>query len=329
MNRRKFISNASVALTMAGAFSGDLLAAVNPQTSPKRIGIIGLDTSHSIAFTKALNGESPKPEFANFRIVAAYPYGSKTIESSATRIPGYIDEVKKLGVKIVDSIEALLETVDYVLLETNDGTLHLEQALPVIKAKKPVFIDKPIAASLKDVQAIYETAHKAGVPIFSASSLRYMDTVQQAIHGKVGKVLGADTYSPATLEPHHPDFFWYGIHGIEMLIALMGTGCKQVSRVHTDGTDVVVGVWNDGRIGTFRGTRTGKHTYGGTVYGENGDLTLGPYDGYDALLVQIIQFFISGKSPIDERETMEIYAFMEAADQSKQANGKVIQLAHL
>lgn len=329
MERRKFIKSASLVLAAVSGAQSNLLANSLSPAREKRVGIIGLDTSHSIAFTKALNAASPSEELLGYRITAAYPYGSKEIESSAKRIPGYIEEVEKFGVKIVDSIAALLREVDYVMLETNDGTLHLEQALLVIKAKKPLFIDKPVAASLKDVYRIYEAANAAGVPVFSASSLRYMTTVQNAIGGKVGKVLGADTYSPATLEPHHPDFFWYGIHGIEMLIALMGLGCQQVSRVYTEGTDVVVGVWKDGRIGTFRGTRTGKHTYGGTVYGEEGDLTLGPYDGYDALVTQIVQFFDSGKSPVDEKETMEIYAFMEAADRSKEANGAVVQLRDL
>lgn len=326
MERRKFIKKASFAIAAVGAMQTGVLANAKNTLQEKRIGIIGLDTSHSIAFTKALNAAAPSEELLGYRITAAYPYGSKRIESSAKRIPGYIEEVKSFDVKIVDSIEALLREVDYVMLETNDGTLHLEQAMLVINAGKPLFIDKPVAASLVEVHKIYEAARQAGVPIFSASSLRYMTTVQEAIGGKVGKILGADTFSPAVMEPNHPDFFWYGIHGIEMLIALMGPDCVELSRMHTEGTDVVTGRWSDGRLGTFRGTRTGKHTYGGTVYGEEGDLTLGPYDGYDGLIKEIVKFFETGKSPVDEKETLAIYAFMDAADRSKQKNGAVVQL---
>lgn len=325
MDRRIFIKNASIAVAgLNTVLNGSAMATSAKMQKGKKIGIIGLDTSHSVAFTKALNAPSPQKELLGYKIVAAYPYGSKTIESSASRIPGYIEDVKQQGVEIVDSIATLLEKVDVVMLETNDGRLHLEQALAVIKAKKPLFIDKPVAASWKDVKQIYDTAKRFSVPVFSASSLRYMDTVQAVRAGKVGKVLGADTYSPATLEPNHPDFFWYGIHGVEMLITVMGVGCEQVSRVHTDGTDVVVGIWNDGRIGTFRGTRTGKHTYGGTAYGENGDLTLGPYNGYDGLIKQIIGFFETGQSPVTDDETLAIYAFMVAADESKKLNGKAV-----
>jgi predicted dehydrogenase len=254
-------------------------------------------------------------------VVAAYPYGSRDIESSFKRIPGYTDDVKKLGVEITGSIDELLNKADVILLETNDGRLHLEQALLVFKAGKPVFIDKPVAASLSDTIAIYDAAKRYKVPVFSASSLRYMETVQAVTKGKIGKVLGADTYSPATLEKNHPDLFWYGIHGVETLFTVMGMGCKSVSRVHTDNTDIMVGVWEDGRIGTVRGTRSGQHTYGGTVYGETGDATLGPYSGYDSLLVQIIKFFQTGQPPVTPEETLEIYAFMTAADESKRNAG--------
>jgi hypothetical protein len=153
-----------------------------------------------------------------------------------------------------------------------------------------------------------------------------MESAQEAAAGKMGKILGADCFSPATLEPTHPDLFWYGIHGVETLYTVMGTGCQSVTRTQTDGTEIVVGVWEDGRIGTFRGTRTGKHEYGGTAFGEKGPLKLGPYTGYDNLLDRIIAFYKTGNVPIAPKETLEIYTFMEAADESKRKGGKSIAL---
>src|SRR5690606_37166381 len=163
------------------------------------------------------------------KVVAAYPYGSKEIKSSAERIPGYTEEIKKMGVSIEGSISELLEKVDVVLLETNDGRLHLEQALQVFKAGKRVFIDKPIAASLKDAVAIFEASKKYNVPVFSASSLRY---IKGANDIDKNEVVGASTYSPASIEKSHPDLFWYGVHGVETLFTVMGTGCQEVVRVH-------------------------------------------------------------------------------------------------
>lgn len=323
LNRRKFLTGTVIG-TIGMTLINPLESLSRPVAKGKRVGIIGLDTSHSIAFTKMLNADSPDAKYLGYKVVAAYPYGSRTIESSASRIPGYIDQVKPMGVKIVDSIDALLKEVDVVLLETNDGRLHLEQVLPVLKAKKRVFIDKPIAASLEDTLAIFEASKKYNVPLFSASSLRYIKGIEGL---EKNKVVGADTYSPCSLEKTHPDLFWYGIHGVETLYTVMGTGCKEVTRVHTEGTDVVVGVWEDGRVGTFRGTRTGKSGYGGTVYTTDGNRPLGPYGGYDPLLVDIIKYFENGTVPVTPEETIEIFTFMEAADESKRQGGKPVKLA--
>ncbi len=292
-----------------------------------RIGIIGLDTSHSPAFAELINAPDAGPEYAGYRVVAAYPKGSEDIESSVSKIPEYTDAVRALGVEIVDSIEDLLERVDAVMLETNDGRPHLAQARLVIEAGKPLFIDKPVAGSLADAIAIYRLAEEHGVPVFSSSSLRYTSKALAVRDGSIGEVVGADTYSPATLEPHHPDFFWYGIHGVELLYTVMKTGCKSVRRVHTVDTDIVVGLWADGRVGTVRGTRTGLHSYGGTAFGRQANQEIGPYEGYGGLVAAIVEFFRTGVSPVSVEETIEIYTFMEAADESKRHGGAEIRLA--
>lgn len=320
-NRRDFLK--ATAATGIGLSIGSNLFAGDNSKGGKKVGIIGLDTSHSIAFTKLLNNAADTDEFGGYKVVAAYPHGSKDIESSVSRIPRYTKQVKEYGVEIVDSIKKLLKKVDVVLLETNDGRLHLEQALPVLKAGKRMFIDKPVAASLKDAVAIYKAAEDYNVPIFSASSLRYIKGIENVDREKV---LGADTFSPAKLEKTHPDFFWYGIHGVETLFTVMGTGCKNVVRVNTEDTDVVVGTWEDGRIGTFRGTRSGKHDYGGTVFSEDGKIILGPYAGYKPLLLDIITYFETGAVPVTPEETLEIFTFMEAADESKRQGGASVNL---
>jgi hypothetical protein len=303
-----------------------LTADEDSSTKPFRIGIIGLDTSHSVAFTQLINGAKPGDELASCRVVAAYPPGSADIKSSVERVPKYREQLEQQGIEMVDSIDQLLQRVDGVLLETNDGRPHLEQLRAVLKAKKPVFIDKPIAGSLRDAVAIFAEAKAAGVPVFSASSLRFAPSAQEVRHGAIGHVVGCDTYSPCPIEPTHPDLFWYGIHGVETLFTVMGPGCHSVVRTSSDGTDVVVGQWADGRIGTFRGIREGKGEYGGTAFGTDDVRALGQFDGYGPLVVEIVRFFHTGKPPVDADETLEIYAFMEAADQSKRQGGVPITL---
>ena len=296
---------------------------LTPVSAQMKAGIIGLDTSHVIAFTKALNDPKAKPELAGCKVVAAYPQGSRDIESSVSRVPGYVSEMKGLGVEIVDSIDELLKRVDVVFLETNDGRPHLEQLLPCLRAKKPTFIDKPIAGSLVDAVAIFENARKAGVPVFSSSSLRYGANTQAVHQGSIGAIQHCVTTSPASLEATHPDLFWYGIHGVESLFTVMGTGCQSVKRGTTDDGQIeVVGKWSGDRTGIFRESKG----YTGTAKGEKGTAEVGQSSGYGPLLVEVIKFFKTGKPPVAEQETLEIYAFMEAADESKRRGGAEVKL---
>ncbi len=332
-NRRKFIRNAAITSVGAGLLGSlrPLYGMAGSQNADViRIGIIGLDTTHAIAFTKAFNNATPVAGLENMKVVAAFPQASPDIALNQKRLPGFTEDVRKMGVEIVDSIESLLAKVDVVLLESNDGRPHLAQALPVIKAGKKLFIDKPLAASLADGMKIFEAAAQYKVPVFSASSLRFMESAQQIARDHViGKVLGADTYSPAAIEKTHPDLFWYGIHGVETLYTVMGTGCRTVTRFHTPDTDVAVGMWNDDRIGTFRGTRSGPDDFGGRVFGEKGSMVLGPFKGYELLLQQIAGFFRTGIPPVKPEETLEILAFMEAAEVSKQRNGAPVTLEEM
>lgn len=300
-----------------------LVADAADADQPLRIGIIGLDTSHSIAFTKALNAERPKPGLEGCRVVAAYPQGSADIESSVSRVPGYTAEIQKYGVEIVDSIELLLTKVDAVLLESNDGRPHRDQVLPVLKAGKPVFVDKPLAGSLTDCVAIFELARRYRVPLFSASSLRYGKDTQKVRAGEIGALQSAEASSPASLEKTHPDLFWYGIHGVEALFTALGPECLEIARDSVDGKIRVTGRWSGGRTGTFL---EGKG-YSGTATGVAGKHSIGSYDGYDPLLVEIVKFFRTGQPPVSEAETLAIYTFMEAADESKRQNGATVQLA--
>lgn len=326
IDRRNFIKTG--ALAGAGITLGSTLSAQG-KTQGKRVGIIGLDTSHSIAFAKALNDPAAGDNFGGYTVVAAYPKGSLDIQSSVERIEGYTNDIRKLGVEIVGSVEELLTKADVFMLETNDGRRHLEQALPVLKAGKKLFVDKPMAASLVDAMAIFQVAEQYGVPVFSASSLRYIKGMKEVKEGAAGKILGAETYSPASLEKTHPDFFWYGIHGVETLFTAMGAGCKSVVRVSTPDTDVAVGTWSDGRIGSFRGLRAGKKDYGGTVFGDKAIVKLGAYNGYNPLLEEIVKFFETGVEPVPRAETLEIMAFMEAADLSKKKNGIPVSVGML
>jgi len=293
---------------------------------PLKAGIIGID-AHALPWTTIINNPEVTGELADMKIVAAYPGGSQDIPRSIEVLEDRATKISKFGVEIVDSIDALLEKADVVLILSIDGRKHLEEAKPVFAAGKPVFIDKPIAGSLADAIEIFRLAQEHKVPCFSSSSLRFAkQTLGIRQDPKLGELIGCDQYAPCSLEPHHPDFFWYGIHGVEPLFTIMGPGCVSVTRVHTEGTDMAVGVWDDGRIGSFRGIRDGRRGYGSTVFGTKGIVPGGGFDGYEPLIVEIVKFFKTGKPPVSAEETLEIFAFMEAADESKRQGGRPVTL---
>lgn len=304
------------------------------QEEPIKIGIIGLDTSHVTAFTGMLNDPKSANHVPGAKVVCAFKGGSPDIAASADRIEGFTKTLReKWGVEIVDSIQTLCSKVDAVLIESVDGRPHLEQVRPVFAAKKRVFIDKPLAGSLKDGREIARLSKESGTPFFSASSIRFYETVLKTKEDPaLGRIQGCDSYSAASLEPHHPDLFWYGIHGVEGLFSVMGPGLESVRCSFYPDTHLVVGRWKDGRTGTFRGIRKGTAAYGVTIFGEKAvrtSLGMQGKNDYRNLLVEIVKFFKTGVAPVSVEEMLEVLAFMEAADVSKAKGGAEVRLDEL
>jgi hypothetical protein len=295
-----------------------------------RLGMIGLDTSHVTAFTELLNNPENKKHVPGGKVVAAFKGGSPDIESSRSRVDGYTRTLQeKYGVKIVPTIEELCREVDAVLLMSVDGRPHLEQARPVIAARKPMFIDKPMAGSLKDVVAIFRLAKEANVPVFSSSSYRFYESLTELKKTDVGEVKGAISYGPCSLEEHHPDLFWYGVHATEALFAVMGTGVETVTRVATKDTDVVAGVWKDGKVGTLRGLRNASTPHKVILFGTKTVAEQKGSGDYAPLVQEIMTFFNTGKPPVPAEETIEMFAFMEGADESKRQGGKPVLIREI
>ncbi|HYE31077.1 MAG TPA: Gfo/Idh/MocA family oxidoreductase [Methylomirabilota bacterium] len=288
-----------------------------------RMGMIGLDTSHVPAFTKIFNDPKATGELAGFKVVAGYP-GGTDIPPSRDRVKKFTADIQQMGVEIVDNIPALLTKVDVVLLMSVDGRIHLQEAEPVIAAGKPLFIDKPMAGSLRDGIKIAELAQAKEVPWFSSSSVRYYPGFQKL--SKSDGLIGAQTWGACTYLEGTPDMFYYGIHGIEALYTLMGAGCESLTRTQTTDTDVVTGVWKDGRVGSYRGIRKGKAEFGGVAFMAKEIKPVEVGGGYEALCIEIAKFFRTGKAPIPPEETLEILAFMEAADESKRRGGAPVKL---
>jgi predicted dehydrogenase len=333
MKRTTLVALTVSCLVLLCASAAPLAGGATAQAAEIRVGIIGTDTSHVTAFTKLLNDKSDPNHVPGARVVAAFKAGSPDVEASRTRIDRFAAELKDTwGVEFVNSIEELCAKVDAVLLESVDGRPHLAQVRTVLKAKKRVFIDKPFTAGYADAREIVRLSRESGVPFFSSSSLRFVADVQAIKNSdKHGGILGAFTFGPEQLEPHHPDLFWYGIHAVEMLYTLLGPGCVEVTRVKTDSGDTVIGRWKDGRVGTMRGLIRGKQDYGAVAFGMNAVIAtpIPLRSDYRGLLVEIVKFFQTGVPPIQPDETLEMMAFMEAAELSKARGGAPVALAEV
>jgi hypothetical protein len=294
-----------------------------------RIGLIGMDTSHVPAFTKLFHDPEASGDLAGFRVVAGFPDGSDT-PMSRDRIEGFTNEARDLGVEIVDSVGALIERSDRLMIVSVDGRIHLRQAEALFDAGKPVFVDKPVAGSLADAVALYDLAERLGVACFSASSTRFGPKITDpGWRDEAGEVLGVTSWGPLAYQAGQPELFFYGIHGIEALFTAMGPGCESVTRVKTPVHEIVTGVWSDGRVGVYRGLLQGAKPYGLTIHGEKAVVNLVEEPSYEALCREIGRFFKTEIPPVSPAATLEIYAFMEAADESLRRGGASVRIAEV
>lgn len=292
-----------------------------------RIGIIGCDTSHAVAFTETWNNPDAKGHVLGCKVVAAYRGGSADIPQSVKLQDEIVPKLKeKYGVKFYDSIAELCADVDAICLESLDGRPKLELIKPVLKSGKPVFVDKPMGTSVRGVRDIFRLANHAGVPIFTSSSLRFATNTLAVRAGAIGIVTNAETFGPCETDPHHPELYWYGIHGVEALFTVMGPGCESVQRrTNALGLVEVVGSWSGGRRGVFREAKD----FHGKAAGATGELAVGRWDGYVPLVQAITKFFQTRIAPVSPEETLEIYAFMDGAALSQQNAGRPVQISEV
>jgi hypothetical protein len=292
-----------------------------------RIAIVGVDTSHAEQFTLRLHDAGQPGHVPGAKVVAAFPMPSEDLAESRDRVGGFTAVVRdKFGVRIAHSVEDACRDVDAVLLCALDGRPRVALMKRLLGFGKPVFMDKPVAASLEDAVEIYRLADAAGVPVFSASAIRWYPGVVEVAAAEAAPALGAISYGPAHIMQHHPDLFFYGIHPTEALFTVMGSGCVSVTRSTTPVASVVTGLWQGGRLGTLHGIHEGTKGYKVIRFGHAGIIEQTQEGDYTPMLREIVKFFQTGQPPLSAKETLEIYAFMEAAEESKRRGGGSVSL---
>lgn len=303
-------------------------------STPLRIGIIGLDTSHVIAFSQIFNDPKNAHHLSSGRIAVAFPGGSPDFPLSINRVEGYTKQLRDdFGVKIVDDCASVAKECDLVMIESVDGRVHLDQFKQTLAFKKPTYIDKPLAVCSDEAREIFRLAKQNGIPLMSASSLRYADGVVNARDPRkqqeLGAIRGCDVFGPMEIEPTQPGLYWYGIHSVEMMVAIMGAGCQQVQTDMNANADIVTATWGDGRVAVLRGNRKAHSSFGAVVHHEKAHQYVDAAAGrpkYVNLLDAIMRSLPQGHSDIPEQETLDIIRLIEAANESRENGGRVVKL---
>ena len=125
----------------------------------------------------------------------------------------------------------------------------------------------------------------------------------------------------------------------------MGPGVASVTCTSTPTAELITATWKDGRVGTYRGIKVGAVKYSATVFGDKGVSTAGIYGhgipvngvvpttdkyvGYEGLATEMAKFLKGGPPPVSAAETLEIFALIQAAEESKAMNGAVTALKDL
>jgi predicted dehydrogenase len=295
----------------------------------QRIGLVGLDTSHVIAFTKLLNVMTEKDHIPGARVIAGYPGGSDDIDVSRNRVEGFTKDLReKYGVEIMNSPEDVAKACDMVFITAVDGRIHKELFARTVPFKRPTFIDKPFTTSLADAKEIFRLAEENNVPVMSCSSLRYADGLADML-AKGSPVIGCDAFGPMDLISQLPGFYWYGVHVVEIMQRIMGTGCESVTVTKTDDFDLLSARWSDNRVATMRGIRHSHHKFGVTLHRKDDfdfvNLQQNKRAWYANMLDAILKTLPQGKTDVSKEDTLEVIKIIEAANESRET-GKTVTL---
>lgn len=274
----------------------------------QRVGLIGLDSSHAEDFLRLLNIDQRWPGIE----VTAIFGGDRARNDELVGI--------SQQARPASSIEELVARVDAVIVGARDGRLHLQHALPALQAGKPVFVDKPLACSLADAEAMVLAAERNGAPLLSGSALRWQRATQDMkarvaqLNGAPGEVAAYGTWYPQS-EYGGPIF--YAIHTIELAQELAGPDWRELTLEEAE--TPVLGYWAGSTRVTlnFLPAGAGASDFGVTLVAA-GDTIHQPImleeDYMAPVLDEIAAMWSAGRSPLSHDHLLAPIALMEEAE---------------
>ncbi len=264
-----------------------------------RIGLVDLDTSHPLAFTKILRTLPGVEVTALWDGHDVWPAGYDRRFASENNIP-----------LVCTALEEMPDHVDAAMIHGTNWDTHLEKALVFMKSKKPVLIDKPVVGSVRDCDRLMNMREKYGTAVFGGSSLRYAGEVT-ALRGAVAS--RTDLVSVVASGPG--DFFSYGIHTTEMLQGFAGAGIRSVKAVTRAGSPVLSVEYADGLAGTLY-LQMGFHEWSLCAYTTSGLRTaiVKSERLYEPFLRNFVSCLCTGGTGFDVAAPLEAVRVHIAAD---------------
>ncbi len=282
-----------------------------------RIGIVDPDTSHPDGFIPILNGSGKACVVA-----VQNDYAVKDAEET-------MEFIKQHNIQyLCKTVEDMLDKVDVGFIQGANWDTHLPKAYPFLKAGKPVFIDKPIAGSLRDCLELEEWERKGAV-ILGSSSLRYCYEVEKflsepvkdrgeirSVHGIVGT-----------------DEFSYGVHIVEMIQGLIGTGAEAVRHLgkNSGGGELFQIIYQNGILVTYQVGGEAWYPFVLTVTTSKKVTCIQPDTGklYKALLEKVLNALEGKGGIVPVTELTEAIKVCLAGRISRQENGLTIHLSEI
>ena len=296
-----------------------------------KVAIIGLDTSHSTAFPGLMLDPATDPAFKNNTLIPTRCLRFDTPFQSPEGLDKRQAYLESIGVEVGTDFDWAVADCDAIMMVINDPAYHLEYFEKCAKLGKPIYIDKPVAATVSDTRKIFEIAKKYNVRFFSASSLRFDIDMEEALEQDITP-RSAVVWGPVGIAAAGSSIVWYGVHAFEMLERIMGPGAESVTVVNDEKGHVCTVAYPDGKRGIVELNRKSPR-YGCVIRNDEGQAVLVKCSGrvpyYVRLLTHIEQFFNGDDSAgVALDESMEIMKMLEAAELSSNS-GKTVFLKDL
>lgn len=284
--------------------------------SDLRVALIGLDTSHTVEFARRMQAPDVAPEQKVDGLSAVTCLRFETPFQDKDGLDKRQAQLEAWGVKVTTEFDEAVADCDAIMLEVNDPAYHVEYFTKVAGLGKPVFLDKPLADTIQNGRLIADMAKEQGVRVWSASSLRFVPQLGEAIEA-IPEPTMAQTYGALGKAPAGSSIVWYGVHAFEMLERAIGRGAVRVSARRDQIGVVAIVEYADARRGIVE-LNEGSYLYGGCLRVKD---KAAPYivnmgRAYSDELVLVEKFFRGGESPVPMEDAIEVMAMLDAAERS-------------